>query len=121
MSSLPWLGSDKRKAEIEGLVEAKKDLVETSDTLERAIGIIEKEMNGGAALAQIQKATTVTQALAVMIERRSISVADGKKLAALTETNSDDEDSGAPDPAVFENQSVGVLDTLNKLLEEAQG
>ncbi len=46
MSSLPWLGSDKRKAEIEGLVEAKKDLVETIDTLERAIGIIQKEMNG---------------------------------------------------------------------------
>ena len=46
MRSLPWLGSDKRKAEIEGLVEAKKDLVETIDTLERAIGIIQKEMNG---------------------------------------------------------------------------
>ena len=56
-----------------------------------------------------------------MIARQSISVADGKKLTALTETNSDDEDSGAPDPAVFENQSVGVLDTLNKLLEETQG
>ncbi len=116
----------KAAAEIRAIEEAafsaeEKDLGETIDTLERAIGIIEKEMNGGAALAQIQKATTVTQALAVMVEAQSISVADGKKLTALTQTNSDDEDSGAPDPAVFENQSGGVLDTLNKLLEEAQG
>ena len=35
---------------------AEKDLVETIEILERAIGIIEKEMNGGAALAQINKA-----------------------------------------------------------------
>merc|ERR1719410_2014573 len=98
----------------------EKDLAETIDTLERAIGIIEKEMNGGAAFAQIQKAASVTQALAVMVQAQSISVADGKKLSALVQTGSDEEDSGAPDPAVYENQSGGVLDTLNKLLEEAQ-
>lgn len=99
----------------------EKDLVETSDTLERAVGIIEKEMNGGAAFAQIQQAGTVTQALAVMVQAQSISAADSKRLAALVQTTSDDEDSGAPDPTVYENQSGGVLDTLNKLLEEAQG
>ena len=98
----------------------EKDLAETIDTLERAIGIIEKEMNGGAALAQIQKAQTVTQVLAVMVQAQSISSADGKKLSALMQTSSDEEDSGAPDPAVYENQSGGVLDTMNKLLEEAQ-
>ena len=47
-------------------------------------GIIEKEMNGSAAFAQIQKATTVTQALAVMVEAQSISVADGKKPTPMT-------------------------------------
>ena len=92
----------KAAAEIRAIEEAafsaeEKDLGETIDTLEHTIGIIEKEMNGGAALAQIQKATTVTQALAVMVVAQSISVADGKKLTALTQTNSDDEDSGAPD------------------------
>jgi len=99
----------------------EKDLVETIDTLERAIGIIEKEMNGGAALAQIQKAASVTEALSVIVQAQAISAADGKKLTALIQSSSDSEDSGAPDPAVYENQSGGVLDTLNKLLEEAQG
>jgi len=101
-------------------VSEEKDLVETLDTLERAIGIIEKEMNGGAALAQIQKAATVVDVLAVMVQAQSISSADGKKLTALMQTTSDQEDAGAPDPAVYENQSGGVLDTMNKLLEEAQ-
>jgi len=99
----------------------EKDLAETIDTLERAIGIIEKEMNGGAAMAQIQKAASVTEALAVIVQAQSISAADGKKLTALIQSGSDSDDAGAPDPAVYENQSGGVLDTLNKLLEEAQG
>jgi len=58
--------------------------------------------------------------LAVMVRAQSISSADGKKLTALMQTTSDQEDAGAPDPAVYENQSGGVLDTMNKLLEEAQ-
>jgi len=109
-----------REKEESAFSSEEKDLAETIDTLERAIGIIEKEMSGGASFAQIQKAATVTQALAVMVQAQSISVADGKKLASLAQTSSDQEDSGAPDPAVYENQSGGVMDTMNKLLEEAQ-
>merc|ERR1719240_2182841 len=78
-------------------------------------------MNGGASFAQLQQSSTVTQVLAVLVQAQSISVADGKKLTALAQVGSEEEDSGAPDPAVYENQSGGVLDTLNKLLEEAQG
>merc|ERR1719450_335189 len=69
---------------------------------------------------QLKKAATVTEALSLMVEAESLSSADGKKLAALVQTQSDDEDSGAPDPAVYENQSGGVLDTMNSLLEKAQ-
>merc|ERR1719230_1067758 len=98
----------------------EKDLMETIDTLQRAIGIIEKEMNGGASMMQLQQASTFTQVLAVMVEAQSLSSADGKKLASLVQTQSDDEDPGAPDPAVYENQSGGVLDTMNSVLEKAQ-
>lgn len=98
----------------------EKDLMETIDTLQRAIGIIEKEMNGGASMMQLKKAATVTEALSLMVEAESLSSADGKKLAALVQTQNDDEDAGAPDPAVYENQSGGVLDTMNSLLEKAQ-
>ena len=100
-----------------GRYTASRHGISTSSTIERAVGIIEKEMNGGAAFAQIQKATTVTEALAVIVQAEGISVADGKKLTALMQTSSDDDDAGAPDPAVYESQSGGVLDTLNKLLE----
>jgi len=101
----------------------QKDLVETIDTLERAIGIIEKEMKGGASMMQLSKAANVVQALQAMVNAQSLSSADGSKLSALIQSahNSEDEDSGAPDPAVYENQSGGVLDVLNDLLEKAQG
>ena len=101
-------------------VSEEKDLVETVDTVERAIGIIEKEMNGGAALAQIQKAATVVDVLAVMAQAQSISLVGGKELTALLQNTFAQEDAGAPDSAVYENQGGGVLDTMNKLLEEAQ-
>ena len=43
-----------------------------------------------------------------------------QKLIALVQTNSEDEDSGAQEAAVYESQSGGVVDTLNQLPEEAQ-
>jgi len=98
----------------------EKDLVETIDTLERAIGIIEKEMKGGAAMVQLKSAGSVVQVLSMMVKAQSLSNADGKKLTALVQEAQQDDDSGAPDPAVYESQSGGVVDTLNSLLEEAQ-
>merc|ERR1719399_1172292 len=56
-----------------------------------------------------------------MVQAQSLSSADGSKLAGLIQSSQEDEDSGAPDPAVYENQSGGVLDVLNDLLEKAQG
>jgi len=98
------------------------DLVETVDILERAIGIIEKEMNGGASMMQLKKAGTVTEVLGWMVQAQSLSGADAHKLTALVQSSqsSDDEDSGAPDPAAFENQSGGIVDTMNSLLEKSQ-
>jgi len=98
----------------------EKDLVETIDVLERAIGIIEKEMKGGAAMVQLKSASTVAQALSYMVKAQSLTSADGAKLTALVQQSQQDDDTGAPDPAVYESQSGGVVDTLNSLLEEAQ-
>jgi len=109
-----------RKVEAGVFASEETELVETIDTLERAIGIIEKEMNGGASMMQINKATTVVEVLASMVEAESISTSDAKKLTALAQTSSDEDDAGAPDPAVYESQSGGVLDTMNGLLEKAQ-
>lgn len=110
-----------REQEARDFAVKEKDLVETIDTVERAIGIIEKEMKGGASMMQLKKAGSVVQALQAMVQAQSLSSADGSKLAALIQSNQEDDDSGAPDPAVYENQSGGVLDVLNDLLEKAQG
>jgi len=101
----------------------EKDLVETIDTLERAVGIIEKEMKGGASMMQLKRAGGVVQALQAMVQAQSLSSADGTKLTALIQNahSAEDDDMGAPDPATYENQSGGVLDVLNDLLEKAQG
>merc|ERR1719352_463124 len=98
----------------------EKDLVETVDILERAIGIIEKEMNGGASMMQLKKAGTVTQVLGMMVQAQSLSGSDARKLTALIQSSNDDDSEGAPDPAAYENQSGGVVDTMNDLLEKAQ-
>ena len=96
------------------------DLVETIDIVERAVGIIEKEMKGGAAMVQLKKATTVVEALKAMVEAQSLSTADSTKLTALVQSSSDDESLGAPDPAAYESQSGGVVGVLNDLLDKAQ-
>merc|ERR1719407_377719 len=69
----------------------EKDLVETIDTLERAIGIIEKEMNGGASMMQLKQSNNVVQALSAMVSAEAISSSDGKRLTALLQSNSDDD------------------------------
>jgi chromosome segregation ATPase len=97
----------------------EKDLVETIDTLERAIGIIEKEMNGGASMMQLKQSNNVVQALSAMVSAEALSSADGKKLTALLQSSSDDDDSGAPAAAAYESSSGGVVGVLNDLLEKA--
>jgi len=100
----------------------EKDLVETVDILERAIGIIEKEMNGGASMMQLKKAGTVTEVLGMMVQAQSLSGADAHRLTALVQSSqsSDDDDSGAPEAAAYGSQSGGIIDTMNDLLEKSQ-
>jgi len=99
------------------------DLVETIDIVERAVGIIEKEMNGGASMMQLRKAGSVVEALSAMVKAQGLTAADGKRLTALVQSSQsdDDEEMGAPDPTVFESSSGGVVGVLNDLLEKAQG
>jgi len=101
----------------------QKELTEVIDMLERATAILEKEMAGGASMMQLQSAGNLEQALAVMVKASSISQADGTRLSALVQTQSEDSDSdtGAPAAEVYESKSGGIVDTLTGLLEKAQG
>jgi len=102
---------------------AEKDLVETIDALERAIGIIEKEMSAGgsASMLQVRNAKSLKQVFSAMVQASAMNTADAKKLTAFAQSSNDDDDSeaGAPAAAVFENQSGGIVDALQGLLDEA--
>merc|ERR1719333_854370 len=72
---------------------------------------------------QLKSAGNLEQALNVMVQASAISQADGTRLAALVQTQSDDSDSdaGAPAAEVYESKSGAIVDTLNGLLEKAEG
>merc|ERR1719265_2432961 len=98
------------------------ELVDVIDTLERAIGILEKEMKGGASMLQLQHANSVAQALSVMVQATSLSTADASKLTALIQNSNEDEDeeSGAPAASVYKGQSGGIIATMQDLFEKAE-
>merc|ERR1719399_2588189 len=91
----------------------EKELTEVIGTLERAIGILEKEM-GGASMAQLKSVGSVTKALSVMVEATSLSSADASKLAAFVQSNeeSDESELGAQAGATYEGHSDGIIGTL---------
>jgi len=102
----------------------EKEMVETIDTLERAVLILEKEMKkGGAAMIQMQKAgNNLAQALGAMVDAAMIDSTDAAKLTALVQSGSSDEDSdmGAPAGAVYEGHAGGIIGTLEDLLDKAK-
>jgi chromosome segregation ATPase len=112
-----------RAKENADFVAEEKELSEVMDALQRAIGILEKEMaKHGASMMQLKNANNLAKTLQVLVEASSLSSADAKGIAALVQTqqSSDDGETGAPDPAVYKGQSGGIIDTLGDLLEKAE-
>ena len=65
---------------------------ETIGMLQRARGIIERGMQGGASMMQLKTANNLAQTVSVMVQARLISSADGGKLAALLQSSQKAED-----------------------------
>merc|ERR1719395_468883 len=103
------------------------ELVDTVDALERAIGILEREMakTGGAAFLQLKNGDNIVAALKVLVQSASISSSDGARLTSFLQSQQasedDDAEFGAPDPAVYKSKSGGIVDVLNDLLADAEG
>jgi len=115
-----------RKEEVATFTASEKELVDAIDTLDRAVGILQKEMNkGGAALAQVDTTNlnSVINGLSVVINAASFSSNDQAKLTALVQqqTGSDDEELGAPAAAVYESHSGSIFDILADMREKADG
>jgi len=99
----------------------EKELSTVVDMLQRAIAVLEKEL-GGASMMQLKNAHSLTDALTLMVKASVISTGDASALSSFVQTTSDDDDDdmGAPDAAVYDSHSGGILDTLNGLLEKAE-
>jgi len=123
--------TDIRTKEHDLFVKEEGDLVDTVDILERAIGILEREMAKapGAALVQIQSAGSLLDALSVLLKATSITAGDASRLTALVQSKAKEtslaedaaeEGVGAPDPAAYKNQGGGIIEVLTDLLDDAQ-
>jgi len=117
-----------RDKEHSDFLAVEADLVDTVDALERAIGILEREMaKTGGAFLQLKQADNIVSALKVLVQSASISSSDGARLTAFLQSRQKDEDKdddaefGAPDPAAYKSKSGGIVDVLNDLLADAEG
>jgi predicted nucleic acid-binding Zn-ribbon protein len=103
---------------------SEKELVDTVDTLDRTVNILQREMaNNPAALAQLDTSSmaNVVQTLSVVVDAAAFNSIDKKKLLTLVQQASDDADPGAPAAAVYKTHSGGIFDVLEDLREKAEG
>merc|ERR1719281_2131529 len=115
-----------REKEVATFEKSEAELVDAIDTLERAIGILDKEMNKNpASFAQVDTANldSVLKGLNAVINAASFSANDQEKLTALVQQNAgaDDEELGAPAAAVYKTHSSSIFDVLEDMKEKAEG
>ncbi|CAK0826415.1 unnamed protein product [Prorocentrum cordatum] len=77
-----------RGEEASDFAQEEKELTETLSAIQRAIGILEREMakGGGAALVQVQSAGSVVQALQALVKASAFSAEDAAALTSFAET-----------------------------------
>jgi len=117
-----------REKEVKSFQASEGELVEAIDSLDRAIGILNKEMSKNpAALAQIdtKNLDSMVKSLNAVISAASFSSQDQKNLAALVQSQqgagSDDEELAAPAAAVYKSHSSSIFDVLEDMKEKAEG
>jgi len=117
-----------RVKEVATFQASEGELVDAIDSLDRAIGILQKEMaKNPASLAQVdtRNLNSMIKSLGAVIDAASFSVQDQKNLMALVQSqqasDSDDGELGAPAAAVYKSSSSGIFDVLEDLKEKAEG
>lgn len=116
---------DKEKADFTAV---EGELVDAVDTLDRAIGILEREMSKNPALLQKRvNSANVQQMLQVfdaVINSAGVASSDRKKLMALVQdTTHGDDDSdelGAPAAAGYKSQSGSIVDIIQDMKEKSE-
>merc|ERR1719201_1636771 len=110
-----------RKKEYADFQKVDADLASSVDMLERAIGILERELAKTGFMqmdkASFNKVMTAVQAV--------IDAGDAVKLQALIQASTSEDDlelqpGGAPDPAAYKSSSGGIISALEDMLEKAK-
>jgi chromosome segregation ATPase len=114
-----------RTKEAADFAASEKELLETVDTLDRAVSIIATEMKKSpAALTQIDTSSmaNLLQSLSLVVDAAGFTSTDQKRLLALVQAQQGEEDteSGAPAAAAYKSQSGGILDVLEDLKDKAE-
>jgi len=118
-----------REKEAGEFVANEAELVDSIDTLGRAISIISKEMaKNPAAFTQVDTSSFegLMKGLAAVMEAASFSSASKQKLTALVQANhqeeadSEEDPMGAPAATVYKSHSSDILDLLEDLKEKAE-
>jgi len=115
-----------REKEAADFAAAEGELMDDVDTLERAIGILEKELaKNPAAFAQIDGTNTaaMVQALGAVVDAAGFQSSDKNRLVALVQNQNDgeDEELGAPAAKVYESKAGGIVDVLADMKDKAEG
>merc|ERR1740138_1866081 len=116
-----------REKENADFVKLEKELMEAVSMLERAYGIIEREMAKTGFIQGKGSMDKVMDALEAVIVSAGVNSADKAKVQALLQATQGSSDSdlefqpaGAPDPAAYKSQSGGILSVLEDMLEKAK-
>merc|ERR1719316_2137872 len=115
-----------REKEVATFEASEKELVDAIDTLDRAVGILQKEMSKSpASLAQVdtKNVDSILRSLNVVIGAAAFTAQDQKNLVALVQSQQgdDDQDLGAPAAAVYKSHSSSIFDVLEDMKEKAEG
>merc|ERR1719389_167489 len=117
-----------REKEVATFKASEAELVDAIDTLDRAVGIIQKNMDKhSSAFAQVdtRNLDSIVKSLSAVMDAAAFSAQDQKTLTALVQSQqgseSDDGALGAPAAAVYGSHSDGIFGVLEDMKEKAEG
>lgn len=120
-----------REHEQKDFATEESELVETTSMLERAVGILEREMDKhSSSFLQSKNVQDVAQALSALVQASGMTSDDAGRLTALIQGGAsasdaaadatDDAELGAPAAAEYEGHSGNIVDTLKDIMDKAQ-
>lgn len=114
-----------RKKEANEFTEGERELMSTIDTLERALSVLEKQVNSGKSFAQIDTSTltSIVQTLSVVDDAAAMPGSNLDKLTALIQAQDGDyeDETGAPAEAAYSKKSGGIMDVIEDMKDKAEG